>query len=456
MKRAVNYFLKLVAILALLSIAWLVYAVAANWGDQQPSSTALEFEAYYQEHFPLEVENNGYAFMVGFDVQPEEDPLYWGETRIAWTHSVFDLVGDDELEYVFPGAQAEFFVESLPGMELLSNHCKPSTSDCIKTVVDNSEEIALTIKEGRWVIDRYSDLIEHRTWVENIYLDVRLPFPGYQHFLDAQRLYMADIFMRRDTLSAEDIRQALEKDLIFWRRVQQDSAILITKMISLVAIQQNFYWTNQLICHSPVDEQFNLLSHTHQTPLGKNELSMYRVLVGEWTFGSRFIFDVPEEMAEWGDEYANLSRARVFFQFQATVNLMAEQHAALLRHIDRPLDEYPHALASMDQIYNQESQLGYFFKPANAVGRILVAVAAPAYGDYFVRVSDIEGQRRALVLVHQLRQQQIPLDQVAEAIAASDIRNPYTGDAFEWDAELQAVVFTGLQRGDRARQVFEL
>lgn len=445
---------KLIIVLALLLVVWVIYAVVLNWRDEAPSATTVEFLSYYQDHFPRHMENNAYAYVMGFDVPEDQDPLAWGEQRLVWTHETRFSI-DASQEYQFPGSKAEYFAHRPTGVDLLLRACSFGNQDCVSTLLASASDIEEAVAEGGWVVQRYSDLLDMNTWVENIYLHIQAPLPAYQNLLVAQHLYFSDLLLRQDSLSAEILLHTLDRDLRFWRHAQQQSLTLISKMVSAAAIRQNLSWTNQLLRSLPVGAQVDLSLANHGQPLSREELSMYRVFVGEWIFGSHYMGEVIEH-PESVDEKAMHPWAKFLFKRQATLNLMAEQHATLIRHVDRPLDKYSEALATMEQLYPQESRVEYFLKPANAVGRILVAVATPAYQDYFVRVGDIEGQRRALVLVHQLRQQQIPLDQVAEAIAASDIRNPYTGDAFEWDAELQAVVFTGLQRGDRARQVFEL
>jgi hypothetical protein len=51
----------------------------------------------------------------------------------------------------------------------------------------------------------------------------------------------------------------------------------------------------------------------------------------------------------------------------------------------------------------------------------------------------------------ELRGQRVATGQLAQKLAKAPARNPYTGQSFVWDASAKAVVFTGLEKGERGR-----
>ena len=69
------------------------------------------------------------------------------------------------------------------------------------------------------------------------------------------------------------------------------------------------------------------------------------------------------------------------------------------------------------------------------------------------RVGVIEGMRRRGALAAVMRRQ-YATPQLAEALAASPLRNPYDEQPLRWDAEEQAVVFVGLEPGQRGEHRF--
>ena len=73
---------------------------------------------------------------------------------------------------------------------------------------------------------------------------------------------------------------------------------------------------------------------------------------------------------------------------------------------------------------------------------------------YAYQVASAEGVRRAALLVAQLKAQGVPAGQVAPEVARSALRDPYTGSAFEWEANRLSLVFTGPEDHPTRRNEF--
>ena len=65
--------------------------------------------------------------------------------------------------------------------------------------------------------------------------------------------------------------------------------------------------------------------------------------------------------------------------------------------------------------------------------------------------ADLEGIRRAVLLVSELRAAAVSPTDVPTALAAAELTNPYTGEPLTWVADTQEVVFIGQARGFRRR-----
>jgi hypothetical protein len=48
-----------------------------------------------------------------------------------------------------------------------------------------------------------------------------------------------------------------------------------------------------------------------------------------------------------------------------------------------------------------------------------------------------------------LRAAQTPVAEIEQALSAATLRDPYTDAAFTWDQQRQAIVFHGLEPGER-------
>lgn len=85
----------------------------------------------------------------------------------------------------------------------------------------------------------------------------------------------------------------------------------------------------------------------------------------------------------------------------------------------------------------------------NYPGKTLLAIGAIDFGAFGARVGDIEGVRRAVLAAALLREGNARGDDIAAALAASTLRNPYDDAPFEWDMRQNAIVFHGLEGGKR-------
>jgi hypothetical protein len=63
--------------------------------------------------------------------------------------------------------------------------------------------------------------------------------------------------------------------------------------------------------------------------------------------------------------------------------------------------------------------------------------------------------RRAAVLAVELRSRKVDVRTAPAELAASAIRTPYSGEPFAWDADALAIVFVGLEPGERGRHAFD-
>jgi hypothetical protein len=83
----------------------------------------------------------------------------------------------------------------------------------------------------------------------------------------------------------------------------------------------------------------------------------------------------------------------------------------------------------------------------NVFGAVALGAVPPDYSSYARRVADVEGIRRAALAV--LRGRQGPIADIQATLAATSLRNPYDDEPLRWDANENAVVFVGLEPGER-------
>jgi hypothetical protein len=192
------------------------------------------------------------------------------------------------------------------------------------------------------------------------------------------------------------------------------------------------------------------------------ERSMKRTLAGEWAFfdasTKRIVFDLGNPLGNWtaltdattGDRLAG-ALLEPFFQPQDLSNRYARLMLDLGNAFNVPYDEIPRAVGLADEL--QESTYRPFSRLYNFTGDVVfMGVSQWSVSDYAVRVSDLEGIRRAALLVAELRAAGTSKDDVAQRVSESEIVDPYTNDPFTWLDSEGTIVFHGLERNKARSQ----
>lgn len=179
-------------------------------------------------------------------------------------------------------------------------------------------------------------------------------------------------------------------------------------------------------------------------------------MAGEWLFASAMLRHATSDSFGVTEETA-IRRAVVrlgipLYQEQDTINLFAEHHLDTARAFQVPLDQYPAVVA---EVRKADNQLANDLFPWGAVYNLpgawlfSFALLGSDMTGYFVRVGDIEGVRRAALAAATLRASGVESRDLSAALATAGQRDPYTNQPFVWDEASQAIVFTGLERGER-------
>ena len=181
---------------------------------------------------------------------------------------------------------------------------------------------------------------------------------------------------------------------------------------------------------------------------------MLRCLVGEWTQTSALLWNIAEEYAATTEasllESALARLSEPFYKRQATINAHAEYYSRVATLLNVSLDQYEAALAQTSELAQQP------FPPRsvyNVMGQILIGMGLASYEGYARRVGDVEGVRRAALVVVTTRAANVAKHGVPASLATSPLRNPYNNRPFEWDGE--AVLFRGLESGSRGEHRFD-
>ena len=437
----------LVGLVAAIYIA----ALVVNWRDQPPSAVALNLAASYETRPSLSDSHNAFVYLLGFDAPLGDDPRVVGARRLAWLKSTNDLSFNEADD---PQTTHLEYSSTDPVVEQFLMACESDTRACALAFTNSAVVFEAWNATHPWLLDRYLTLIAHSGWREEVFF-LSAPLASYAPALRGQRLLLLHAKVLADAGDTRAARDLLASDARFWRLVLASSDLLITQMIATAALRQHFAWGSLVMRSFPPGSIEADVPDEWRQPLTEAELSLRRVLVGEWMFFA----NIPAmEYASLRLENSLAGRAQdrllqPLFQRQATLNRHAAYLDELASTVDAPLREYASAVdraSLLAQRTADEAFRAHWLY--NLVGSLLMAAAPADYGGYVGRVGDIEGMRRGALAAVLLRQYATP--QLAEALAASPLRNPYDEQPLRWDAEERAVVFVGLEPGERGEHRF--
>ena len=140
------------------------------------------------------------------------------------------------------------------------------------------------LSEERLLAERYIELTSMTQFREAMPFQLLAPIPPYSMVFDGQTLTIISAWRSASMGDADAVRTALERDLVFWRMVLENSDTLITKMIATAAIVQHFKLGNLVLRRLPDAKRAAGIPASWRNEVTPSERSMRRCLAGEWQF----------------------------------------------------------------------------------------------------------------------------------------------------------------------------
>jgi hypothetical protein len=450
------------ALLGIVGLVVLFYLVllAINWKDQPPSAAAVRFNEIIAARPQVPPAENGIVYTLGFNVPAGQDPIDMGARRLAWIESFHNRTdpGADPLVHTIDMKSA-----GSPALEAIRANCGDGDRKPCVDVFDQAAGAWQPTEMETLALKRYHELLALHAWRDAIPLHIRAPLPAYAGVIDAQRVYMASVLQLAAQGKGEAVRDALNADLVYWRGAQRNAQNLIAKMIATAALRNHFFFGNLVLRRLPPGEYAAAIPPEWQREFSAAERSMHLVMAGEWQFSSSlwsYVLDTEsmEFMMEDGVEEPSGTNiwldyiGKPMFKLQDTVNVVAERYLDYADRFAVPMTEYRNVKAAIEaQVRDHPHSITVY----NPLGDYyLRAVESVTYVSYAFRSANPEGIRRAALLVAQLRAGGLSADAIADAVAESELRDPYTGQPFEWDGKRASVIFTAPEEGVRSRHEF--
>jgi hypothetical protein len=297
-------------------------------------------------------------------------------------------------------------------------------------------------------LERYRELIARAGWREFISTELTAPFPSYSPIMDGQRLLLLNASSLADQGDVVGVNSLLESDIRFWRNVLASSDTLLSKAIAAVALQRHFEWGNLVLRKFPPGDAIRAMPSDWHNVVADSERSMRRCLTGEWVFTSALLAKAAN-LSEAPVSFADKALAKLY-QPQDSQNELAEYYWRAGDVLDAPLEGYEAAVSRASELAKLRASEAFPPRSVyNILGSLLRASGPVDFATYARRVADVEGVRRAALAAVMLREGNVQTESVAESLSAAPLRNPYDDRPLRWDENDRAVVFRGLETGER-------
>lgn len=328
-------FLKLVLMILLVSGGSYLLLLAINWQDEAPSAEVTQLQ---QRLTANPVEENGYQ-------------LYLEQA-------------------------AQLVQTSSPALQSVFAGC--ALADCFARLAAEPAELEALVVSQSALLTLYNRLLLTPHWQESVPIN-HAQLPPYQPLLHGQQLYLLQAYVAAMQGETQQAQLMLDADLRFWRRLLTQNRYLLSKMISVAAIERHFQLA-QALAELPDTTGISLSEvHTWHSPFTSDELGLDLVLAGEWHFA-----DQQYLMGYLAPNQPTLSQRVVLtilmplYQQQASSN----ERALLLSHCEQ---------ANWSPSYPWYQ---WFYNP---VGKILNRAGSISCHEYLARLARLEQSRQHLL-----------------------------------------------------------
>ena len=398
---------------ALALSALILAALAINAFDERPSPEALALLHPANRYAPDE---NLYVSLAGFDAPAGQSIVPVGQARIARYNERVDTMLRDPL------LGLELIAASDPQklkFEGSIDFCRPREASFWGSVRANAPKIEQLLGQNPELYQRYLDLFNLRGYYETVRPSPAAPI--YVVPTEVRNLFLANVALQMqsgDGVQIQAAQKALRQDVDLWHRMLTGEGTLISKMLAVSFLQTDFLILSDMIADPRAAIPQNMDEYLPQFDL--RDWNIGNAFAGEFRLHT-FVYRQTQTLAEnhWQSPDSTDSSAwriwnRVmspiqghFFKLNATENLDAKVMNELAGFAAIDPSTFATNQARLKIWEQKNADLISVRMIYNPIGRILVAIAAPAYENYIFRPYDAAALQRLVRLSFEIRRQRI-------------------------------------------------
>jgi hypothetical protein len=439
-------------------LALLLAALAINSFDEQLSPQALAL--LQPPKNPYKPEDNLYIAFAGFSAPAGQSTISAGEAKVDSYNSQVDSMLRNPMQFATGLSSEDPSELKLSGSLGLDHPREASFWDGVRT---NRAKIDQLIDQNHELYQRYLSLFSVPGYYESARPSVMAPI--YIPPSKVRNLFLAGLAARIQGGDKAEIQLALVsllEDMDLWRRVLTGEGGLVSKMVAVAFIQTDSLMVSDMIADPRIPVSEGMAGVLPEFKLA--DWNIGSAFAGEFRFHS-FIHrqtqaaidshwqppDTTYAARLWGRVLSPIEGC--FFKLNATENLDARAMTELANLAGLDPSTFPTWAARYQQWERGYTDFLSVRTVYNPIGKILVAIAAPAYKNYLLRPYDGAALQRLVRLSFEIRRQQVVASGVEAFMRLHPewSTHPVSGRPFVWRATAREIAIQplGQQPADR-------
>jgi hypothetical protein len=420
-----------------------VIAVLALLGcDAPPPDPVVRLKQVFAERPAVADADNAFLDVFGFAAPAGTDPHELGVRRLAWLEKYNVDRRSAGADPGMPGLNMK--AHRSQALEQVIDACRAAIARACGSALDRVKGGATLSEIEPLLLDRYQVLLGRTGWRETGTPYAETTLPSYEGAIEAQRLMLIRLRNAAAAGDVEKVRAMLSRDLTYWRMALASSDFLLSKMIALAAIRQHFALGSYVLRDLPADRVMGVVPAQWRVAFSDAERSILRPMSGEIRLAEQ-MFQAGGGSGPESDYSGDAGQSRA--PLDRLVNRMAQK---VRQPKFRDVADYFLSAAEGFQAPLPE----YEAVSMKLRSRYASSDVAWDLSQYAMRIGSAEGMRRAALLTVELRSQSVPVAELSAKLKDSPLRNPYTGQPFDWDEADQAIVFIGPESRKYKRQAY--